>query len=348
MEIQKVLIKSAYCLVGLSIVVLIALTIFQHQQIKKLSRDVTSETVTEDETSGEAIPGPVETLQKSTTQKTTTASKEIDELEYQLDAAEEELDMAQEQLTDELAKKAELKETATELQKKALSNPATQKMIRASAEAMIDMRFGQFFDMLELSPEKTEEFKEILVNRNMETVDISPLILGASSEEEKAVAQQRLDDNRDEYDKKFNEFLGEEKYETFQIYHDSLPERYYLSGFMESLSSENRINEDQVEVLIQSMHEARKEVYAETGYDDKKIVFPSDLNKDKMEYIIEVTSQVNERYMEVSRDILPSAQVDQFKDFLKQQLDISESSMKISAQVYGGKSAQKSTVDKTE
>ena len=91
MEKQKILIKTAYCLVGLSVLVLIGLTIFQQQQVKKLSENDIVETITEDESAGETIASPVESLQRSATKGTASSSKEIDELEYHLEAAEEEL-----------------------------------------------------------------------------------------------------------------------------------------------------------------------------------------------------------------------------------------------------------------
>jgi hypothetical protein len=111
MKTQKVLLKTAYCLVGLSILVLIGLSIFQHQQIKKLSENAVPDTITKDESTGDPMSAPVEMVQKSVAKSTGPVSKEkesytgeINELEYQLDAAEEELDMTNEQLSDELSK----------------------------------------------------------------------------------------------------------------------------------------------------------------------------------------------------------------------------------------------------
>jgi hypothetical protein len=348
MKTQKVLLKTAYCLVGLSILVLIGLSIFQHQQIKKLSENAVPDTITKDESTGDPMSAPVEMVQKSVAKSTGPVSKEkesytgeINELEYQLDAAEEELDMTNEQLSDELSKKRRLKEAAAQLQKNMLSDPALKKVMRDALRQNLDRNYDPLSKLLNISTENFNELKDLLVDRMMEFEDMSTLILEASSVDEKAEINQRMEEIRNKYDNNIREFLGDEKNKIFQSYNNSLSERSNLNGFMESLSPENRINEDQAEILIKSMYETRKMVQAEMG-PDEDIRFPSDLNEEAIARQMEVSKKAYEKYTEVSRNILPPAQVEQFKAFLKQRLDMTESSLKISSQLYGGKTDQKS------
>lgn len=60
MEIQKVLIRIAYFLVGLSILVLIVLTIYSHYLMKKQTEGPTTENVTKIESPVEPVPNTVE------------------------------------------------------------------------------------------------------------------------------------------------------------------------------------------------------------------------------------------------------------------------------------------------
>jgi hypothetical protein len=343
MEIQKVLIKSAYCLVGLSIIVLIVLTIFQHQQIRKLSEDDATETVAKDESAGETIPGPVEIPEESITKSTAvteiekeTHVDEVDELEYQLDAAEEELDMVHEQLSDELSKKEEFKETVTQLQKKALSDPATIKRIRTSAKAVIDTNYGPLFEMLDLSPEKTDELKDLLVDQQMAVNDISPEILSASTTEEKTGVQQRYDEIREEHDLKIKELLGNTDHEKYLDYQDKLNSRYYVKGFMDSLSPDEKLTEEQKQDLIEIMYQKQEDVFSEIGYDPREqIEFPSDIDEEKIAEITKNMEKIHSQSVESAKGTMSESQLEQFNNYLKNQREIYEMSLKMTSQQFG-------------
>ena len=349
METQKVLLKTAYCLVGLLILTSIGLNIFQYQLIKKLSENAAPKAVTKEESIDAPMTAPVEMVQESTLKSIGPADKEkdssmsdINELEYQLEAAEEELDMTSEQLSDELSKKMELKRAASQFQKSMLSDPTYKKMLRDSLKRTLDKNYDPLYKLLELSPEEFDEFKGILVDQMMEAQDMGASILEASFDDEKEEIIERQEEISNRYNNNIREFLGEEKYSTYQNYSNRLSERTYLNNFMESVSPENRINDEKVENLINAMYEARKSVQAEMGPAGEDIRFPSDLTEEKIARQTERLARVHEEYAEVSRDILPPEQVEQFKTFLNRQREMTESSLKMTSQLYGGKTDQNS------
>lgn len=47
-------------------------------------------------------------------------------------------------------------------------------------------------------------------------------------------------------------------------------------------------------------------------------------------------TRINERFIEVSKDILDPSQVEQFEDFLDQQRDMKETELEIDAERFGG------------
>lgn len=325
--IGKIL-TGVFCL---AIIVLIGLTIFQHRQINNLPG-------TDNSKVREEAPPPESNAQNPTfsSGKRQVNSDEVDDLSYQLTAAEEELGMAREQLSNEISRKAELREKELELRKKYLEAPGTKEMIRNSIKADLDAFYGPLFKRLDLSPESLDEFKDIIADQRMAMIDMGTSINGASSEEEKTDIQQEYDTFRDEYNDKYIEFLGQEKYELLKAYNDSSTERNYLNGFLETVPLESRINEDQVEMLVSSMHKVVEEVSAERGFDDKEIVFPSDVDEEKIAYLIGVMTRINEGFIDASKDVLEPSQVEQFEDFLNQQRDISERALEIQALEYGG------------
>lgn len=332
MEIQKVLIKIAYCLVGISIVVLIGLTIFQHQQIKELSSDETLETVTKDETSGKAMPGTVETLEKSSTQKSTPASKEIDELEYQLDAAEEELDMAHEQLADEAAKKAELKKMESELQKKYRESPSYRNSMKNS----LNRQYGDLFEELNLSPDKLDEFKDILVDNQMAYFDFYTEMQSVTpSEEKRAEFEQRSKDLHENRQAEIREFLGDSDYEKYQEDRMTWGLKYNVTNFTANLESGEELTETQQQELIEAMKEELENINSEISDEDDKFLFPSETYEEKnIERMLDYQDRMNEAYLNAARGILSSSQTEKYKEYLKQQRDMYESSMKMQALRY--------------
>ena len=70
MEFQKLLIKTAYWLVAISILIIIGLTIFSQHLIKKQANNPTSETVTNSESLNQDAPGEDAAAKKDTDEST--------------------------------------------------------------------------------------------------------------------------------------------------------------------------------------------------------------------------------------------------------------------------------------
>jgi hypothetical protein len=356
MEKQKIFIKIAYVLIVVSVLVLIGLSIVQHQQIKKISENAATETVTKDESAGEATPGQIETFQEIYTQAPDTQGIEkraykdqIDELEYQLDAAEEELDMAQEQLSEELTKQAENAENMIELQKKMLQDPAYKNMLRNTYKGMIDSMYSSLYNKLDLAPEKEDELKELLLDQMMSSLDINQETLGVTpSEEKREELQQRITDLREENDGKIIALLGDDNFNTYEAYRDRIGERQVVTMFMESLSPDEKLTEEQQQDLIDSMYQERKNVYSQQEWDEERVTFSSEYDDEGIAKIMDMTNRTHDGYVKGAGNILSESQQEQFKTYLKQQRDMTESALKMSSQMYGGRTTQENTEETPE
>ena len=347
MEARKLLIKTAYCLAGLLILALSGLSLFQHQQIKKLSRDVDIKTLVTDESAGDSIPGPAEIPEETDTQRTAvagidkeTSKAEIEDLEYQLEAAEEELDMAHEQLFDELVRKEELRKKELELQKQYRENPSYRIVMRNSLER----QYGDLFDELNLSPEKLEEFKDILLDNQMAYSDFYTDIQSVTpSEEKRAEFEQRQKALREDQQTKIKEFLGNEDYEKYQEDRMTWGLKYQVTNFMANLGSEEELTETQQQELIEAMKGELQNIGSETSEDDDKFLFPSETYEEKnIEQMLESQDRMNEAYLNAAGGILSSSQTEKFKECLEQQREMYESSMKMQALRYGNSITQES------
>jgi hypothetical protein len=307
MEIRKLIMKIAYVLVGLSILVLIVLTIFQYYQIKKISENAAEETVTEDESVGEAIPAPLEALKERDGQDTTRSHKEIDELEYQF-------------------------------YEKVLDDPASEKMLRTTFRGALDMNYGLLFEELNLSPEKQDELSNILIDQQMATLDISrEMVYDSPSEEEKSELKQRVQEFREEYEKKISECLGPGDYITYEAYQERLPERILVNNFIELLNQEDRLTAGQEKRLVDSMYEQKRDLYFELGYDPEELAFPSEMDEEKMAQNLERLDRTYARYTESASMILNESQMEQFRKYLEQRRDMEESSLEMLRQMNGSR-----------
>jgi hypothetical protein len=353
MDTRRILKKIGVGLLGLMVVGLFILNIFQYQQIKKVSRNTNSETTANSASASPVTSDKEDIMQKKGVKSTALASKEKasaggndDDLNYQLDAAEEELDMVHNQLSAEQTKKAELKKAQLELQKKSMKDPSFKKYMRSS----LDMQYGDLFKQLNLSPEKLEKFKDLLVDEMAAGQNIYiEMQLGndTPTKEQQAEMRKRYEALNKEYETKKNELLGKNDFQTYQAYSERTGERYYVSNFMESLGSSEKMTETQKNNLIEAMYNESKNIRNENKVnDDSSESFSSSFDEKSIAKMMEFEDRRGEAYLKATQGLLTASQTEQFRTYLKQQRDMMESSMKMQALMNGTQSSQKSD-DKT-
>jgi hypothetical protein len=337
---NKIIAAGVSCL--FVVVALVVFIIYQNQQIKKLSVAMNKETTTDKLPVAKPM-GQEETVQKNALQKHGSASTgEGDDLKYQLDAAEEEIDMANKKISDEAAKKADNSKNLLELQKKMLQDPAYKKMLRNTYKGTLDTYYGALFKKLNLSTEKQDGLKELLLDQMMATMDISQEMLSSEpSEQKRKELQQKMSDMKKENDTKISAFLGSQDFKIYEAYRDTLTERQLAEGFAETLGANDKLTEAQQEALIESMYNERKNVYAQQNWAEDRVTFSSEINDDGIAKMIDMNDRTNDGYIKGAGAILSVSQIEQLKAFIKQRRDMTESALKVSAQMLGGQTAQK-------
>ncbi len=311
MEIRKIIMKIAYGLVGLSILVLIGLTILQYHQAKKVSQDAATVGVMRDDFAVDTIPGQAETSQEKVSGREAfpgeegTQREEINELEHQL-------------------------------YRKILDDPVSEKMLRTTFKGELDIHYGPLFEELDLSPEKQYELGNILIDGRMATLDISrEMLYDSPSEEDKRGIVKRFQEFRKEYEGEIYGCLGEQDYEIYEAYQERLSERILVNDFMETLNPDDRLSRDQEKRLVDSMYEQRKALYSEIGYDPEELVFPSEMDDRSMARDMERVDRTYARYTEGAGMILNKSQMERFRIYLGQERDRERSSLKMLRQMYG-------------
>lgn len=339
MKTQKFVLKTLYCLAGLLFLASIGVNIIQYRQFNKLSGRLTSEDITKNEPvmypNIGAESAQVKTVKNTRMKNAAPEGKagdsgtgEVKELSYQLNAAQEELDMTNDQLSEELQKKAEFKK-AWYRPGTNRSDPVYKKMVRDVSTKQISEDYDPLFNKLNIPEEEFNKFKAMLVEKRIEIDSLSQEYSAAKSAEEKKKIIQKEKEIDDRYREKISDFLGRGKNEIYQAYLERLSERNDLNDFMKTQPPDRRIDDVQMDELIDSMYEARKVVYDEMDTVTDKDSSP-ELTKEKITRIIKNQALVNEIKVEASRGIMTPAQVEKFKAFLKQKQDMMDASLKMS------------------
>lgn len=329
--------KIVLGLMCILLITLIAVSIIQRRQLNKLSQTLDTKSPPEETAlSVQAIPQ----IAPETDISGIAEKESPDDLIYHIEAAEEELDMVNEQLSDEQARKADLLRAQTELEKKQLEDPGYIKIVRETIMASLDSGNALLFKKLNLSLEEQETIKEILADKQIALMKYSmeaALIRinqdgtdSAQSEETRREIEKLYNDIQDEYNTKISSLLGTESFEKYQAFEEKSSERYWVTGFTESLDSDEGLTEDQQNYLIDSMYEQAQKIRSELDNEAEDKDAPSEISKEEnIARIMKRRDLLNEAFVEASRDILSPSQVEQFRAYLKQQRDEAEAMIRL-------------------
>lgn len=327
MENRTIVKKIAIGLISLSVLVLIGFAIFHY--LNKSSQHINQQTVVKQDLTANEIPANINTTLGNVSQSTITegevedSEKEIDELHYQLDAAEEELDMANKQLADEKAKELELRKLRHELQLKSANDPAYREWARKGINNDYDLLFKE----LNLSPEQLEKLKDILVDNKIDHMTTWTEMQATTNptEEKREVFQQRFDDLDKQRDDKINELIGQHKYETYQSWMERGVAMHVVQSFAESLDSNDKLNKDQENELIEIIHREEEKLVSEMGYDPmKQCQFESAYNLKIIEDTLKYEEKLHANSLGNAAGILSTSQIDALNSYFNKSLEDSE------------------------
>lgn len=349
---KKAIKDLALALVCISTVALIGYNIYQYHVIKELSKGSrTLEISGNYESTDNAVSGGKTAVKGKSPQKPIAAGDnippdtDIEELTYHLDAAEEELDMVHQQLDNEEARKAELRKNDLERQRKYHEDPSYKNITRN----VINSQYSDLFEILNLSPERLEELKDILVDNQLASSDFYMEMRNAiPSEEKRTELKERQKSLNEESDLKLKEFLGNEDYEKFRRYQETWGEKYNVENFVESLNKDEKLTETQQQMLIDAMHEEVKHI-SEINNEEERFLFPSEQYEEKeLERSINEYARSHEAYINAANNILSASQMEQFKEYLKKEREEYELYMEMQALTYGSSSTKESNENKSE
>lgn len=297
--------KIVFTLTGLILLSAMGFNIYQYQRNKNLSENTARAAAAQKEP---------ETSRMDMAEKNTSGTEDntaVIKLEEELNDTEKELDRVNEQLAEELDKKEAFDEGRAKMQE------LTRERIKKWRLESIDSDYALLYDHLGLTPEQHEKFNSIVGDWRIDHIDNTvPLIMAATTDEEKAEVYRRSQLMREKYKEQFIELMGEEKYNIYNSYRKSLFERDAVDRFIQALPSENKIDNDVRFDLISRMAEERTALEKKYGFYDL-ITFPSDNRADRAEEETEMAEQVYDRYTEIGNEMLAPEQAEQYEKYIE-------------------------------
>jgi len=220
-----------------------------------------------------------------------------------------------------------------------MKNPTMNKVMVASQKATLEVMYGELIETLDLKDAEKDYFMELLLSRQMVTVENAMKLMGGNvSDEERKEIQQRINEAGKEMREEMEYFLNNESdVAEWRFYEKTMGERMAISGFEQSLAqSEMTLPEGTGRKLVEAMHEEKSNFKFSTDlHDDKKMDMSSERfseeNIQKFKGDIEdLDTLIAERVMQ----LLSSAQFEQFVKSQEQMRQFKISQLQMAAQMF--------------
>jgi len=226
---------------------------------------------------------------------------------------------------------------------KMMKNPGMKDMIRAQQKGQLDMMYGSLFKCLQLSDAELENFKSVLLDKQMALVESSvDMMSGSATPEEKKAAADKMKETTAAYDAQLKALLGDDNYTVFQSYEATQAERMQVTMFKGSLSAGDQMTDEQEDSLIRSMHEARTGfTFSVPELADQKAADPSMFTPERIAKMLEESAKLQEQYVAKAAEILTPSQLELFRANQKQQQAMQEMGMNMAAKMFGQQASEK-------
>ncbi|MBI5766151.1 MAG: hypothetical protein HZA93_00025 [Verrucomicrobia bacterium] len=135
-----------------------------------------------------------------------------------------------------------------------MNRPDMQRMMAMSQKAALDSNYAKLFKQLNFAPEKLEQLKKLMVERQTVGSDVFSAAIqqGLDPMQNRAEIRKLTADAQSKVDGEIKTLLGDTDYAAYQNYQASLPQRNVVNQLQQSLSyTPTPLTETQAEQLVQ-------------------------------------------------------------------------------------------------
>lgn len=223
----------------------------------------------------------------------------------------------------------------TGMLKEMMDDPEMRKGLMQQQKLAMNMVYGSMIKDLGLTPEESDKFKELLINKQMDAMSFAGDGKGGTISAEN---QKKLVDQQKEADAKIKDLLGDKRFAQYQDYNETIGERMALDQFAAQTPS---LTPEQKDQLLAVTKEEKKRVPEQSGIPaDPAAQGMKALQSDEaMEKVLQQQTELNARVLERSRGVLSQEQFDQLAAFQTGQINMQRMGLQMARKMIGGDDA---------
>jgi hypothetical protein len=221
-----------------------------------------------------------------------------------------------------------------------MADPETRKFIREQQRMTIEQLYNPLIKKLALSAEEGAEFKQLLLDRALQSSEKALGLMGGQQGEGRTQALNELAEDQRKFEEDIRTFLGESRYTEYKDYQETVGERTQLNMFRQADAAGQTMNDEQTDSLLAIMSQEKRALQETTG-----AIFPganqdpsameSLLKEDQSARAIEAQETLNQRVYERAGEILSNQQLEAFARFQTNQLQMMRLGLKMARQMLG-------------
>jgi hypothetical protein len=212
--------------------------------------------------------------------------------------------------------------------------PEVKDMIRTQQKMMLDQRYGELFDSLDLSEDTQAALKELLTVKLTAGMDSGlKLMEGKMSAEEYQRQSQSVGRKLQDAENGIRELLGENDYAYYEQFENTQMERTQVEMLRQNLPPERLPTWEQENDLILAMYEERTEFVFDVPELEHPGLGVSGMNEEQIQSHLDEMDRLHEQYLVRAATILDEETLEAFSNSLQQWLTMQEMSLRMAAKL---------------
>lgn len=226
-----------------------------------------------------------------------------------------------------------------------MENPTMNKVMEASQRGTIGALYADLIDYLDLDPQETEYFMDLLMHRQMKQVDFAmKMMSGGLTDEEKDTLGAEVAAAGETVHEEMEKFLNNpDDFAEFEFYEKTVGERMMLSQMDQELAaSDAPLSDETYRDLLGMMHDERENFdFTSNLHDQENMDMSADrFSRENLQSYANDIEQLNESIRERAELLLTPEQLVAFINSLKAVTDMQLAQIEMAAQMFGGEGAE--------
>lgn len=222
-----------------------------------------------------------------------------------------------------------------------MENPTMNKVMEASQRGAVGALYSDMIEYLDLDTDETKYFMDLLMFRQMKSVDLAmKMMSGNLSDEEKKALTDEVKEAGKTVKEEMEQFLNNpDDFAEWEFYEKTMGERMMLSQMDQHLAGgEGALSDEEYRDLLSVMHEEKKNYnFSSDLHDDQNSEISAQrFSKENIEKHANDIRQLNKLIVAKAQAILTPEQLAAFVESLKATTEMQIAQLEMAGQMFSG------------